>query len=575
MDFPEVIANLSSSGFARASKDDKGRLNVVGRSSTIPLLSADEVNLAADDEVLNRRQVVWPGKLLKKYLPLVPLVPNFASSLSGTPKDIGALGFPVRYRRPSTYYPKGAVVTTYWGKMIQCVEAGITAAGSGADSASARYQDGTSYWRYLQRSDPLICKTGEALSYGDYRRTTSSGRLLKCVVAGTTSGSLPDAAQGVTTTFGNAQLIGIGEVWIDSVGGSDTADGYTFSTAKKTLPAVLASNTHYWIVAGSEFVYDVSAVNAAVTVNATHVSMSVVSRDTGNEVVSQQNPFILALQGKSIGPSDRATKYFSIIGNGPALKTSAISGTNGKGIAGTAGNTSFKLRGAWIIGMPYGGIVANAGGFWDVSDIVLENCAAIQDSSRTAGCGIRFEGATVNGGHSIRRWWATGTGEDAFWGSSAAVNWTISDFAIYHAPRTTQVDSHTDAIQFGSYPGASSIRRGIIEHDLRNVTVEPAVSVGAALISDGSGAAGANTLVVEDVIAISTRTVTNWQLASSFSRCLFGLSGAGDGNASIHVQNADWALTDSVNVLDTSGGRSDQYYWYKTPSKTNVKELML
>lgn len=540
-------------------------------------VNAGGIELSSNGQLLS---TTYPSPLtwVPKVLPYLRDIAGFGSSISQESNEIAGIGFPVRLRMPSTYYPVGAVFATFWGKLQECIQAGTTSSDSGPDSSSIPgYTDGTAKFRYLSTLSPYRWQATQAVVYGDYRRN-KKGRLMKCVVAGTTSSTEPTPSAGSTVVDGTASWIGLSETWIDSVNGNDANDGLTFANRKKSLPATLASNTHYWIVAGSKFYFDVNVSAIAVTVSAANASMTVVDGVTGNEIVDHENPFLTVLKGRWYNPADVDKKYFSIIGNGPSLTSSTVTGTNGKGFQGTAGNTSFKLRGAYIYGFPYAGIVAQAGGFWDVSDVILQSNKTTQDISKDSGVGIRFEGATVNGANKFRRYYIADSGTDAFWASATAqaADWTVSDFAIHHKPTINFVDSHADGMQFGKYPGAAVIRRGIIEHDLTNVNVLPDISIGSALIGDGSGTAGTSSFTVEDVIAISNRTTTNFQgtTANPYNRCIFALVGGLPGQANLHVQNSAWSLSNSVNILYKNNAQSgDKFYWYQVPTKTNVMEM--
>jgi hypothetical protein len=516
--------------------------------------------------------VKQPWSLLRKVLPFLSNIASWLSSSLLTTS--GQRPFPTLPWRASTAYTVGTVRSN-GGNLYVCTTAGTSAGSGGPTTTLDSIADNTVTWRFI-RFDPLAWSASTAYVFGDMR--SNQGQLYICTIAGTSAGSGGPTANNTAVVDNTVTWCRIQQQWIDSINGLDANDGLTPQAPKRSLPSALASNTHYWVFAGSTFNYDVALGNA-VSVNATRISMTVVDRTNYNELTSQPNPFLRALVGDWYSQAEVSANYFSIVGNAPTYTDTAIG--NSSGFTGTNGTTRFKLRGAYVYGFSYSGMTAQTGGYWDVSDCIIQSCKQIQ-TTESAGCGVRLEGASSNGNHIFTRLFISDSGEDAFWASQAtnqAKDWTLSDCAIHHKPTLILSTSHGDALQFGSYPGSATIQRVIIEHDVSNIDYSDGTSpTGAAVIQDGTGTVGTEAWVISDCIFVSNNQVTNFQRASTgagFGRCVFGLVGDVNLNALLRVHNANaaWSLTDCVNYIESINDNLRQMYSGNVPTKTNVIEL--
>lgn len=548
-----------------------------------------------------------PWVLLPRILPLVRLIPNFGISTAG---DYISTGYPqtatsneavrdttmpVIDWQPGINYPQGAVRSRF-NKILVCTTAGLSGASFSPNSGNTPQADNTCAWLYL-RDDFRRWNTSLSFSQGTYI-FNGSAALYAAVVGGTSAATGTGPSANSTSISDNTiTWCRIQQQWIDSVNGNDSNDGLSPATPKATLPQSPVANTHYWVAAGSSFYWPSSSTLPAFSATKTYNSVTVYDRTTWNEITSQVNPYLTALEGKWVPNTDLASKYFEIYSDGQAFtNTTFPAGGNGQCFAGNAQNTWFILRGAYIHGFASSAVRSvgpNAGAFL-VSDCVFANNSLLQNNDTTnavvMGFAVRYESSvstTTTFPHLLQRNFILSTGEDAIWLDSnpQAMDCRIYDNAIVHRPTTIGSSHHVDAIQINRYPGNLRIRRNIIEHDLSYVNnSDGSAPIGAALIQDNTGTTAAETMEVTDNVFVSTQLVTNIQnvgTGTGFQRNLFGIvhPPAGHGKRSpvafIHAGNASWTLTDCVNVLDTAGGRGDRRYFGILPTVVTTKELYL
>jgi len=501
-----------------------------------------------------------PWSMVRRALPLQKMISGFGS---GTTFSDGVDPFPVLPWVASTVYATGSVRSNL-GRIYVADIGGTSASTGGPSTTLSIIADGTVTWRHL-RTDPDAWKINTVYPYG--KLVTNVGQMYACTVPGTSasSGSGP-TANNTSIVDNTCTWTRIQQQWVDSVAGNDANSGSSPSAAKRSIPTSLVSNFHYWINAGAKLEIDFSTTPTGngISANSVFTSMTVYDRATFNEICDQPNPFLLALEGRWVTQDDIDSKYFHVIANGYAVNASVITGTSGKGITGTASASRVKIRGIYLKGWPYGGIVAQTGGAWDVSDFLIESCK--QDTAGTTeagGCGIRLEGPSSNGSHKLRRFAIRDSGTDAFWASAAvpATNWSLNDFAIHHKPTATYSGNHCDAFQFGMGAGNFQILRGVVEHDASLINYTDGTPANAqAIIQDASSAAGTEAWQIRDLLVVSNSLCTNFQRASTaegFNRSIFVYldEGSGRKNAFLHNGNVAWTLTNCVNAVEGSALR--------------------
>jgi hypothetical protein len=548
-------------------------------STTLQTLFQTKADIAyVDTTVANYVKPTSPWNLLPKILPFLHALPSWLTSSGGNSRT--QRGFPTKPWAASRLEPKGSLVSNA-GNIYYAVTGGTTAASGGpATTTGALITDGGVVWAYVN-PDPHAWKASKAYAkVGQY--VTNLGNFYCLVTAGTSAASGGPNANNTAVSDNTAVWARITPRWIDSVNGSDTNAGTSATVPLRTIPAAPTSNFLYFIAGGSSLFVDSTTTSAGITVNGQRVALTVYDRATANEIINQPNPLARALQLSWVTDSELSQMYFKIWSNGPTLNDTTVPGTNGKGVTGTGGGFHVKIRGAYVYGFPYGGMVAQSGtGYWDVEDCVIEDSRQIQTvgSSEYAGSGVRFEGASANGAHNFRRIFIKGSGEDSVWASAAtqAVDWSFEESAIHHRPSLVTNNSHVDCFQFGSWPGAASIKRCVIEHDLSQVNYSDNTrTIGAAIIADGTGTAGTTAFEISDNIVLSTTLCTNMQTASSatgFARNIFATFPIAGELGAIHNGNTAWSLTDCVNVFGGRSSTADTMYLGVAPTLTRVTEL--
>lgn len=503
--------------------------------------------------------------------------------LIGSSSDIGnRTALPTLPWMGSTLYAAGAVRSNS-GKVYLAKVGGTSASSGGPTTTSQLITDGSVTWRYLG-DDPKAWKAN--ISYtraGEF--CSNLGNIYVVVTPGVSASSGGPTANSTSITDNTVTWCRVQQVWVDTVYGLDANTGLNPSQALKTFPNAASlstassscnDNTLYWVAAGSEITVDFTstiAIGLALTVS--RCGVTVYNRLNGNEIKDQPNPFERALQGKWVTDVEKASKYFKITGNaGAGIPADAFPSTNGKGIYCSAAGSTAMIRGAYITGCPYGGLVFGSTGTITSEDCILENNSQLGTATDDGadGCGARLEGTSV--GSVLRRMFIRDSGEDGIWSASdpGATDYVIEDIAIHHRPKSSFINSnhHSDGIQLGMYPGAAVIQRVVIEHDLTNAIFSNSQAIGAGLIIDSTGTSGTNTSTINDVVIVSNNQCLNTQTScSSINRGLFVAVKEADGTSDrtfVHAFQTTQTLNDCVSGTVGAFSSGEPIYYGAAPT---------
>lgn len=326
--------------------------------------------------------------------------------------------------------------------------------------------------------------------------------------------------------------------YFDTVRGLDTNTGLSASSPKKTVPQFIGNaqnNSKLMIAAGST----IALSNVALTPVNTRCTITCYDGDPssskfGQEIKDQPNPFIRGLLGGWITDSEGSSKYFTINPGWDGLSLGSSSLTTGAALnSGSCPN--LLIRGAIFTGC-ITGIILSGGNtaYARVEDCWFKSCKTdpTTNTNNFGGAGIRVNGSTdVAPTLSLARCFIEGVGEDCIWSwytSAITGTLTCSDFAIRHTADQQKYNTqHCDVFQLNAYPGAVTIRRGIIQHSTKTApllsSTADTTSIGGCFVSTNttgntSGTGG----LVEDCIIVSNNQIANIERQSGFTfrRCI-------------------------------------------------------
>lgn len=309
-------------------------------------------------------------------------------------------------------------------------------------------------------------------------------------------------------------------MYYDAFNGSDSNDGMSAATPKRTLPSSASANTKY-LLATRGRVFKYTGLVSGPLIAQPGVVFSCYDPLTGSEVLTQPNPYARGLVGGWVTEEERAALYSVLEGDSTA--NGVYVGTAGKGIS-ASNATQPLIRGLIVRNWGYAGLNAPGGNPMRVEDCIIEDNVRLPSAGNSyyGGCGIRFEGATAAGTGAVVRCFMSGNGEDAIWAAGGALELTISDNAIVHNGATGLYNvQHTDAIQFSAFPGNFVIRRNVIEHVVAKAsridTGSGSGNTGALLILSGSGTDTPGGLI-EDNILCTDNILLNMQGQSGYTK---------------------------------------------------------